>query len=203
MRGWRVVAVACLVLLGAIAGAYPSDAANTATWCKWPYPWPRTVNYEIVSAHFTTDHANRVQYGANTWTEARFNLIFARDFYGSQPNKVRKGIPDPNNPGYPATTQIGVLNCHVNPSPAPYRTITQATTTFNSNVNWHHDCKAAPSICASGNMYDLHNMASHEFGHWYFLLDTAVDTEDTMYAYVSIGEFKKETSIGTISSKRG
>lgn len=172
------------------------DAANTATWCKWPWPWPTTVNYEIVSSHFTADHANRIQYGGNAWSEGNFNLILQRDLYGSRPNRVVKGNPDPSRPNVIARTAVGVIDCHVDPSPQPYRTITQITTTFHNNVNWYSDCLAAgPTYCQTNNMYDLHNVAAHEFGHWFFLLDTydSADSADTMFGWISFGETLKRT----------
>jgi len=44
---------------------------------------------------------------------------------------------------------------------------------------------------ASGQLYDLQNVLTHEFGHWFGLDEDYENAESTMYAFVYPGESKK------------
>jgi hypothetical protein len=66
----------------------------------------------------------------------------------------------------------------------------------NKNDLFYYDCLAAgQSWCVSNNYYGIHNIAAHEFGHWFHLLDTysSSDNLDTMYGYSYTGEVQQRT----------
>jgi hypothetical protein len=66
-------------------------------------------------------------------------------------------------------------------------TITDSDLVFNSYYSW--------STSGAPGLYDVQNVATHEFGHFLMLNDLygGGDTEKTMYGYVGTGETKKRT----------
>ena len=68
-------------------------------------------------------------------------------------------------------------------------TITDTDLVFNSYYSW--------STSGAPGLYDVQNVATHEFGHFLMLNDLygGGDTEKTMYGYVGTGETKKRTLV--------
>ena len=86
MVRWRRLVPLIFLILAAVIGPLAvvtprvAQATHKSTACKWGFPWPRTIYYYVNTGvgQFSSDHATRVQYGGNTWTETGFNLLFQR-----------------------------------------------------------------------------------------------------------------------------
>lgn len=197
------VIVAGLLVLGGILASLvsplPTSAANYSSFCKWPQPWPATVSYYVAEGDFGLDGATRVQYGANTWTEANFNLILTRTNDYTSRNSVKKdNLYDTSKVAVSVTSSdVGTNSslCRTSPPGSEgYWAIYYINTFFNTQVNFSTDCKAAGGTwCADHHYFDYHDIATHEFGHWFKLFDTSdpADSADSMYYLVSYGETNK------------
>ena len=75
--------------------------------------------------------------------------------------------------------------------------IQQAVTSWDPDRRFYSDCRAAgTSWCASNGYYDIHNVAAHEFGHWFHLGHSgdnnhSINTYATMYGTIYLGEWNK------------
>jgi len=122
-----------------------------------------------------------VQNGPNAWSEAGFNLTFARvTSIGAsryQATWVHKS-PLANN-GYIAETIVFPTNRCNRDTGSP---ILAVETIFNSNNAFSPDCLAEGTrSCANRNAFDLHEVAAHEFGHWFFMDDESNILDMVMY----------------------
>lgn len=138
-----------------------------------------------------------MSYGAATWTAAGLNLYFGRvsslvqtEGYAYGGSYIAKGALA-NHTRIAETTHTWITNaggtdCNRDEG----RPIVRAQTYFNvGDYEFHFDCKGYPTTCATDDLYDLHNTSSHEFGHWFHLIDTyaAGDTALTMYGQSNPG----------------
>lgn len=189
--------LAALILLGMmlLPMAYPqTTTAAETTFCKWPTPWPRQVKYFLRTGGtygFTSAQATRVSYGANTWSEAHFNLSFARVSTLSQAtgsSTVYKG--DVFAP-YESLAETYVYDSYNNWNPNCNRDtgnpIRQVNTVFSRYETWNLDCRA-DGTCAANNQFDLHHVSAHEFGHW-FTMGESYFRGDTMYHEAAPGDW--------------
>lgn len=158
-----------------VAGSIDATATHNASFCKWNFPWPRTVLYWINTGagQFSSDHATRVQYGGNTWTEAGYNLILLRTSTRNSATNYSEVIKGYVPFGATAATDVPLSsNCNVDSG----NPITGVVTIYNSSKNFHDDCLAMEyshgyNWCNANNYYDIHEVSAHEFGHWFTIYD--------------------------------
>lgn len=73
----------------------------------------------------------------------------------------------------------------------------RAVTSWDPDRRFRFDCRAAgASWRASNGYYDIHNVAAHEFGHWFHLGHSgdnnhSTNFDATMYCCQPLGEWKK------------
>ena len=230
MRQWTTVA--CTVLLILAVGAINlsplsmppnANATHQATECKWNFPWPREVGLYLFNstydsgmtpAQFNIDRMVRVSYGADSWSNAGFNLHFNPSF-----NFQDGWNEGPDNTSYLSFAQRGsttyvdavaqvyleyhdadnVDQCDVDQG----RPIVRAETIFNYQQGFHNDCLAAGQAhCEYYDLHDVHNASAHEFGHWFHQGHSGYPTlfgcsghgcDDTMFGSTSPGEVKKRS----------
>ena len=125
--------------------------------------------------------SSAIQAGANAWTGAGacFNM-------GSGGSSSRSGgvlddhnvVSFGNTGGAVAATYIWILrSCR--------KCIAELDLVFDQ-VYWDFGV----NVCGSGDLFDLQNVATHEFGHWLCLADLygTGDVNLTMYGYVDFGD---------------
>jgi hypothetical protein len=198
----RVLLALFLVLAAGSAGLFvaprPVEATDNSTFCKWAYPWPRTVNYFIhvgfADYQFSGGDADRVAYGANTWNETNANLIFQRvyDLASAKnsgdyapPTDIYK-VYEPGDTFIAQATLTKNGGCDLDRGDANLFGIIE----FNTRYQFHWDCAVVYPQCERNGWHDLHNIAAHEFGHWIHLRDNDVSA-DTMYRSAPPGEITK------------
>lgn len=176
------------------------QASDDASFCKWPYDWPVTVEYYIWPDFGSNDV--RIQYGAETWTGATFNIIFQRVYSESAAgdSEIYRGSMSSSHANSTAVTYrrsvnyygISVVNCDSDSGAygKPYWELRQVDTVFNQAKTFYSDCLAAGSYCQNNGYYDYHNTATHEFGHWLRLRDSDL-SGDSMYESVAPGDTYK------------
>jgi hypothetical protein len=165
--------------------------------CKWPIGWwPLEVQYYIQTGgpHFTGSEAVRVSFGANTWSEANFNLSFNRVWSlqdATNGSRVFKGSTDP---GVVAETLVYDSSQFLNPScnMDAGNPIFMIHTVYNSQVDFHSDCLAVSPFCQNNGYFDLHATSAHEFGHWFVMYDSFVSGQ-TMYWRMFAGDTYQRT----------
>jgi hypothetical protein len=181
----------------AVMYADNAEATHNTTNCKWPFPWPADVYYWIDQGpdqnwQFTATEAERVEFGGNTWTNGGFNFLFHRvDFswessggdYGWTTWIGRDEVPD----GYAAVAGRHYVGSTCNVDTGNY--LTAANIRFNQNRDFHIDCLAAGDHCQIEQEHDIHNVASHEFGHWVYLGDIDEPNFDYATMYHQITEW--------------
>lgn len=192
----RILMVITLLLVSTFGFFFAAPQAvyadTIATACKWNFPWPRTVYYLVYTGggQFTDDDANRVAYGAETWSAAGFNLILQRTFSRDEAlNGTTFGLSYvhrevTSNPSYLAETFVSPTpNCNVDGG----NPITSVRTRYNPNIVFYPDCAAIRPTCEQNGWYDLHDNSTHEFGHWFTLGDDYNVYEASMYWYTDPG----------------
>ncbi len=177
------------------------------TFCKWGFPWPRTVYYYVSSSigwpNFIQgggpSFADRISYGGNTWNGWNFNLSFQKT---TSTSVARNGHPTLVSQHYLGNTANNVV-ASVSISPPSNCNLDQGNPIVQSVMKWdpdyyfYTDCKATGTAwCQSQGYYDIHNVSSHEFGHWFHLGHSgdnnhASNSETTMYPTFALGEWKK------------
>lgn len=193
-----------------LSGANATHGTSVGTsFCKWDFPWTtgQSVKYWVSSTFAGPqfpggfdDAVARVSYGAGTWNDWGFNLHFslaestseAANGYGRVSQHV---VATPPNSGSIASVFIYPnTNCNREIG----RPIQQAVTSWNPNFRFFSDCRAAETTwCRDNGYHDIHNVAAHEFGHWFHLGHSPADSSHatnqnaTMYGYISLGEWKK------------
>lgn len=164
-------------------------ATHKASFCKWDFPWPRTIWYWVNTGagQFSTDLANRVQYGGNTWTEAGYNLKLERTLNrdnATNYSELYKGTLDST---YIALTRVSPSsNCNRDTG----NPITRVEVIWNLSKRFYSDCLGSGSYCQNNGYYDTHDVAAHEFGHWFVIYDetSGADASDTMYQFMNYGD---------------
>ncbi len=198
MLARRILLSAILVLMSSTVIAVRSEGASAthnSTDCKWDFPWPRTISYYIQTGagQFTSAEADRVEYGNSTWTEGGFNLLFTRVGNPAWATNYTMHYKGDAEVGVIAWTRVSPhLNCDRDANDP----ITRAETVWSNTKNFNLDCLAAgPSNCVSNEEYDIHNVSTHEVGHWFRMADetAASETAHTMYYQIGYGEYYKRS----------
>lgn len=191
LRETQVRAFLVLVLLFTAMFLTPSvaprkvSADDNTTLCKWGFPWPRQIKFYVTNS-FTASEANAVQYGGESWYAANANLWFVRG-YADINGEVRRG---PVGPGRIAETGTNTVDCNVDAG----RPITWAYTVYDQYGRFYPDCLAVgQQWCIDNQYFDIHNISTHEFGHWFWMnhTDPSGDTEASMHCCAGWGEVKK------------
>lgn len=192
MRTRTRVPRACLVailLYTSVAVApfvAPREAAadDNTTFCKWGFPWPREIYFWVNDWHFDAGQANAIQYGGESWWGANANLWFVRDYGAGYNGEVRRG---PVQAGHIAETGTTTIDCNVDAG----RPITWAYTVYDQAGRFYADCLAiGQQWCRDNQYYDVHNVSTHEFGHWVWLNHTG-DTGASMHCCIGWGDVNK------------
>ncbi len=112
---------------------------------------------------------------ASTWANVTTSSFYFTKVTSGNSSIGKGAIPDPSF--------IAVTTIYGNP------TITRVTTVFDYTDPWD------PNFPPASNKYGVHNVMTHEFGHWLDLNDQygGSCTEVTMYGYIALGETKKQT----------
>ncbi len=177
----RLWLTGALLLVSALAAQFSDPPAARAddntTFCKWDFGhwYPNTVRYLAwvgdTSYDFTAGEAYRVQRGADSWLASNSRLVLHRVYTDADTTNsswVEKG--DMSVAGRLAETYI---------TPNPFvpnacnrdtgRPISRVYTWFSRAKVWHEDCAAVYPACQTYDWYDVHDTATHEFGHWFFM----------------------------------
>ena len=141
----------------------------------------------------TIDESAAIQAAANTWNEVGTNFELV---YGGTTSKTDIALDGENSimwvnydTGSLATTTTWWYN-------TDNKTIVEIDLVFNDLINWGTD-KSLVKM-------DIQSVTTHEFGHWLELLDLYgnVDSNKTMYGYLSDGLIKRELNINDISGMK-
>lgn len=196
-----MIGVALFTVLGAFVSIpLSAGATHNATSCKWDFPWPHQVEYWIEqgtdpTTTLTSAEATRVSYGPATWSEGNFNLYFTRVSTAGQSEGgnsfIAKGtIENPNAAAETYSAHYGTAgsNCNVDQG----RALAWTYTVFDQYASWNLDCNANHSTCITYDQFDLHDIASHELGHWFAMGDISDSPSTaTMWYAASAGEYYK------------
>lgn len=200
-RQIAIMSVAIFTVLSAFASIpLSAGATHNTTSCKWGFPWPHQVEYWIEqgsnpSTDFTSAEATRVSYGPATWSEGNFNLYFSRVSTLAQSEGgnsfIGKGtVSDPSYAAESFSAHYGTegSDCNVDQS----RELAWAYTIFDQYTSWNLDCNVNHSACVTYHQFDLHNIASHELGHWFTMGDISdAPSTATMWHTAAAGEYLK------------
>lgn len=78
--------------------------------------------------------------------------------------------------------------------------VVETDTIFNSNLPWTWSDPSLNQCSSNLSSYDVQNILTHETGHW-MGLDDEMSSNNTMYAYSTKGEIKKDTlSTGDVTA---
>jgi hypothetical protein len=176
------------------------QATDFSTDCKWAFPWDREVHYYLYNSQydsqanpmqFSFDDVLRISYGANTWSEANFNLHFQEwrtlksAAVNTDPNNedhfswVHRGNPGAD---VPADTVARVLAWDLQENQIEYANpcnmdqgnpVVQFNIIYNQDMDFHEDCLASALYCYQNDLYDFHAVAAHEFGHTFMMKHSA------------------------------
>lgn len=191
------VAVSLLIIASSLVVSDPVPvSASHSTSCKWPFPWPAQVYYHVDNITFTAAQADRVEYGGNTWTEGGFNVEFHRVSSVSQSTagvtRIYQGsVSMPNHLANTNAVWVGKYSgqgCNVDTG----HHLLYFQIIFNQYANFHLDCLAVYPFCQNNDVYDIHNLTSHEFVH-VLSMGHSSGLYDTSYGKIGAGETRKRT----------
>jgi hypothetical protein len=165
--GLIIIAVVTVSL--AIASMPRSAKAYSYSGLKWS-SYPISVNVSDTS--FPSSWSSPVANAMSAWNAASSPFYFNIGYSNYTITLANSG-----NTGKLALTYTDAIGS----------TIIKTYTVFNTYYSW--------STSGQAGYYDVQNAATHEFGHWLKLNDLygGVDTEKTMYGYISTGETKKRS----------
>lgn len=149
---------------------------------KWKTP---NATYFINTSGGPSGSLSAIEAGMQTWTDvppSSFTFV-----YGGTTTSTGYGINDGTN-----IVTFGPLGAGIVAENSYwYNTVSgkliDSDIQFNTNYPW--------SSTAAPDAFDVQNVGTHEHGHSLCLVDlySAIDSEKTMYGYVSYGETKKRT----------
>jgi len=179
-----VLALASLILASSFSPQEVSANDNT-TFCKWGFPWPRTPLFFIDLGSFTVNQAYAIQYGGESWYAANANLWFDRTYGTTRDGEIYRG---PVNAGNTAQTGTTTIDCNVDQG----RPIVWAYAVYDETGRFYEDCLAVgQQWCIDNEYYDLHNISTHEFGHWFYMTHTYSSSDSSMSTFSDWGEVYK------------
>lgn len=171
------------------------DSTAVVSWAGWKLPqgtWtynlnPSSVPSSVGSANLETIAGT----GFSTWQAAENNKVtFAK---GPNTGVTRSAYDGVNAIAWGRTSGSALATTYVR-----YYTISRLVvdvdTIMNKKFAWSWSGNV-PGSCGDPNSYDAQNILVHEQGHWLGLDDepTVGYVDNTMYAYGSKGEIKKNT----------
>lgn len=208
MRIRFLITLVVLLVVPIVTTSVASGSHGTTIgtgFCKWAFYGERTIRYYVypmLASHFPADMATRVSYGGFSWNAAGLNLQFEPT---TNLNIAKNGgdyisYHNDENPSSPtAIADTGITpntGCSFGQGGVPDSPIVRAYTRWRPSYYFHSDCVG--SWCADNGYYDVHNVASHEFGHWFHMGHSgapghSTNTDATMHQSIAAGETKKRS----------